>query len=145
MVSPCHSLSPSPFQKSLTPPPHPSNSPRSSGHLHLHCRPPQRRSPVGTPPLKLAFTTSPVLRHLVVSPPPTLPGALATRDQCSFRRPCTALGMGRPGRLCRWAKPSLQGHGPDSGPVLWIAFHFLKSISDLNFHKFIQDSKIHRK
>jgi hypothetical protein len=95
MVSPYHSLSPSPFQKSLTPP-HPSNSPRSSGHLRLHCRPPQRRSPVGTPPLKLAFTTSPVLRHLVVSPPPTLPGALATRDQCLFRRPCTALAAGAP-------------------------------------------------
>jgi hypothetical protein len=50
--------------------------------------------------------------------------------------------MGWPGRLYHWAKPSPQGHEPDSGPILYIIFLFLESISELNFHKFNQGFKI---
>jgi hypothetical protein len=67
---PCHNRSPSLFQQRLT---H-LNPPCPLGHRRLHCRPLQRRSLVRTPPPKLAFATSLVLRRLGEShhPPPHL-------------------------------------------------------------------------
>lgn len=75
---------PLPFFVSMAP--HPPQPPCASGHHCLRCRPPQRLSPIGTPPLKLAFSTSPVLCRLGESHRPHLADGLATQRRCSFHR-----------------------------------------------------------
>jgi hypothetical protein len=107
----------------LTPPPATAHRPPSSDIVVLRRR---ATSPllelVGDPPF-----SSPCLASRF-----SLSGALPATMPHLIGSPATASALGAvtaqsahhvvravPGRLCHWAKPSPQGHGPNSGPTLF--------------------------
>jgi hypothetical protein len=127
-----------------------------SGRYHPRCRPPEhshchdavtaassslphrcQHDRVSPTPPQLAWCSL-LAPRMLPSPPRWHLHAWATADsRAAARAPCTVttpracaaqrFGSGRLGRFGRWAKPSVDGRGPQCGPALcagFLTFHF---------------------